>query len=572
MGSKAKAPPPPDYTRLAQEQARLQNELMDKQTANNRVNQSNPLGSIQWEQDPVTGQWVQKETWSPEVMQAYRDQMNWSGTQRSYESERMDFERQRMAQESERMQQQMGYDKQRADYEVQQMQRSGAFEQDLMAFERNRMANETSRMGKQSAYDDARAAYNTGQMADSAGYNKKRMGYEDQKMAWAGEQMGFARDQMDMVRSFMDKMKGMEQGPAFSGGPALPSYDGGYDSAYAQNFAKSALMRVLPQQQREQEALTNKLRLQGLQPGTEGFNRAYSQMVTAHGDVQAKAQIDGQLAGTEQARENYLAQLQGQGQGFDQSMKSYLLPWQVLQMQAGSMQGLGNGVGAGIGQGIGGDIFGNPGGDVYGGAGQGIAYGLGQNPGGEDIYSGAGQGIGSGYGQGIGGAPSPSYQGYTAAGSYQAPEILNAAQQTYAQQMQQYNEKMQQKSGKGSSIGSLVGAVGGSFFGMPTVGAAVGGGLGSMFSDVRLKHDIQPLSDEECYEKLKNIIPISWKWNGTSVGDSGISAQQILEELPHLTDRTERGLLAVNYTALFAMLLGGFRHLVSKQESENAAV
>lgn len=572
MGSKSKAPPPPDYTKLAQEQARLQNELMDKQTANNRVNQYNPLGSIQWEQDPATGQWVQKETWNPEVMQAYQDQLNWAGTQRGYESERMDFERQRMAQESERMQQQMGYDKQRADYEVEQMQRSGAFEQDLMAFERNRMANETSRMGKQSVYDDARAAYNTQQMADSAAYNQKRMGYEDQKMGWAGEQMGFARDQMDMVRSFMDKMKGMEKGPDFSGGPALPSYDGGYDSAYAQNFAKSALMRVLPQQAQEQEALTNKLRLQGLQPGTEAFNRAFSQMVTAHGDVQAKAQIDGQLAGTEQARQTYLAQLQGQGQGFDQSVKSYLLPWQVLQMQAGSMQGLGNGIGAGIGQGIGGDIFGNPGGDVYGGAGQGIAYGLGQNPGGENIYGGAGQGIGSGYGQGIGGASAPQYQGYTPAGNYQAPEILNAAQQTYAQQMQQYNEKAQQKSGKGSSIGSVVGAIGGSFFGMPQVGAMAGGALGGMFSDVRLKHDIQPLSDEECYEKLKNIIPIRWKWNGTSVEDSGISAQQILDELPYLTDRTERGLLAVNYTALFAMLLGGFRHLVSKQESENAAV
>lgn len=561
MGSKAKAPPPPDYTKLAQEQARLQNELIDKQTANNRVNQFNPLGSVQWEQDPVTGQWVQKETWNPEILQEYQDQLGWADTQRSYESDRMDFERQRMEQESQRMQEQMGYDKQRADYEVQQMQRSGAFEQDLMAFERDRMANETQRMGKQSVYDDARAAYNTGQMTDSAAYNKKRMGYEDQKM-------GFATEQMDMVRSLMDKMKGMEQGPAFSGGPGLPSYDGGYDSAYAQNFAKAALMRVLPQQQREQEALTNKLRLQGLQPGTEGFNRAYSQLVTAHGDVQAKAQIEGQLAGTNSAREAYLAQLQGQGQGFDQSMKSYLLPWQVLQMQAGSLQGLGNG----IGQGIGGDIFGNVGDNVYGGAGQGIAYGLGQNPGGENIYGGAGQNIGSGYGQSIGGTGAPQYQGYTAAGGYQTPEILNAAQQTYAQQMQQYNEKMQQKSGKGGAIGSLAGAVGGSFFGMPSLGASVGGGLGSMFSDLRLKSDVAPLSDEECYEKLKAIIPISWRWNGTSVRDSGISAQQILEELPHLTDRSERGLLAVNYTALFAMLLGGFRHLASKQESENAAV
>lgn len=572
MGSKSKAPPPPDYTKLALEQARLQNELVDKQTAANRVNQVSALGQIQWSQDPVTGQWTQTETWNPEVLQAQKDALAWDVEQRNWERERMQFESQRMDAESQKLQQQMGYDKQRADYEVERMRRSGAFEQDLMAYERQRMGYESDRMGKQGAYDDARAAYSTQQMADSAAYNQKRMGYEDQKMGWAGEQMGFARDQMDMVRSFMDKMKGMEKGPDFSGGPALPSYDGGYDSAYAQNFAKSALMRVLPQQAQEQEALTNKLRLQGLQPGTEAFNRAFSQMVTAHGDVQAKAQIDGQLAGTEQARQTYLAQLQGQGQGFDQSMKSYLLPWQVLQMQAGSMQGLGNGIGAGIGQGIGGDIFGNVGGDIYSGAGQGINYGLGQGAGSSDLYQTAGQGIGNNFGQDIESNINPNYQAYNQAGAYEGPKIYDAAKDAYAQKMQAYNEQQKKKSSKGSSIGSIVGAVGGSFFGMPQVGAAAGGALGGMFSDVRLKHDIQPLSDEECYEKLKNIIPIRWKWNGTSVEDSGISAQQILDELPYLTDRTERGLLAVNYTALFAMLLGGFRHLASKQESENAAV
>lgn len=561
MGSKSKAPPPPDYTKLALEQARLQNELVDKQTAANRVNQVTALGQVNWSQDPVTGQWTQTETWNPEVLQAQKDALAWDIEQRNWERDRMGFESQRMAQESQRMQQQLGYDKQRADYEVERMKQSGAFEADLMAYERQRMANETERMGKQSVYDDARQAYSMDAMTDASAYNKQRMGFE-------GEKMGFARDQMGAARSLMDKITAQGQGPGFSGGPAMPTYDGGFGGEFADKFYKSATMRLLPEQARQTESLTNKLRLQGLQPGTRAFDQAMQNLTTSQGDINAKASIDAELAGVGAARDNYLAQLQGQGQAFDQSAQSYLLPWQAIQMQSQSLQGLGNGIGAGVG----GDIFGNVGGDIYGGAGQGIAYGLGSGAGGNDLYQGAGQGIGSNFGQGIESNINPNYQAYNQAGAYEGPKIYDAAKDAYAQKMQAYNEQQQKKSSKGSSIGSIVGTIGGSFFGMPQVGAAAGGALGGMFSDVRLKHDIQPLSDEECYEKLKNIIPIRWKWNGTSVEDSGISAQQILDELPYLTDRTERGLLAVNYTALFAMLLGGFRHLASKQESENAAV
>lgn len=610
MGSKPKPPPAPDYMALAKEQARLQNELVDKQTANNRVNQITPNGTITWQQDPVTGAWTQVEAYNQEILDQQKADRDWTYVQRDYERERMDFERQRMAQESIRMQEQMGYDKQRADYEVQRMQQAGAFEDDLMEYERGRMANETQRMGKQNTYDDARMQYEMQRMNDSSAYNKERaafqaqlmgltedqiaharsqMGFDAQRMGFAGEQMDFARDQMGMYRGAMDKIKNLGEAPSFSA-PALPEYSGAYGDAYATDFMKSALMRVLPQQQKEAEGLQNKLRLQGLQPGTRAYDDAYKNLMTAHGDVQAKAALDGMMAGGSESRATYLAQLQGQGQGFEQSMQSYLMPWQTAQMEVAMMRGLGDGVGqgigdgvgqqtfgAGIGSGIGGDVYGTGvGADIFGGAGQGIQYGIGPQGVGADVYGGAGQGIGNNYGQGINTATGPSYQGYNQAGAYEAPQISNAAQQQYAQKMQAYNEAQQAKSAKGGSIGSMVGAVGGAFFGMPQVGAALGGSLGSSFSDLRLKHDVKPLSDAECYEKMKKIIPINWKWNGTSVEDSGISAQQILEELPHLTDRAERGMLAVNYTALFAMLLGAFRHLATvadkNKEPGHAAV
>lgn len=484
MGGKSKpAPAAPDYTKLANEQARLQNEMIDKTTAANRVNQTNPLGSITWQQDPATGQWVQNETWSPEITKAFQDSLGWT--------------------------------------------------EKLREFETGRMGNETSRMADQLDYDRARAQYEKDRMGRSSQFESDMMDFERQRMGWAG-------DQMDMMRGFMDRINSMASQSAPSA-PGLPSYDGGYGGDYAKAFTESALSRVLPQQAREQEALTNKLRLQGLQPGTEAFNRAYTNMLTAHGDVQAKASIDGGLAGAQEARERYLALLQGQNQAFDQSMKSYLMPWQVAQMQMGMM---------------GNAMSGLPGGDI----GNGLITGVGSN-----IYGGAGGGVSSDA-QNLGGTPTPSFRDYSQSGDYKAPEILNAAQQTYAQQMQQYNEAQKSKAGKGGSIGSLAGAIGGSFFGMPTLGASLGGGLGSMFSDLRLKSDVSQMSDAECYEQVKKIVPIKWRWNGTSVEDSGISAQQILDELPHLTNRAERGMLQVNYTALFAMLLGAFRHLASLNE------
>lgn len=405
MGSKKKsapAPVAPDYTKLANQQAELQNQMIDKTTQANRVDQVNPLGSVSWQQDPATGRWTQTETWTPELKQAYDAQLALSGAQR------------------------------------------------------------------------------------------------------------------DASSALLGKFEQLNNLGPFQGGPALPSYDASYGNAYAKDFMKSALMRVLPQQEIDRGAMESKLRLQGLQPGTEAYNRAYQNLLTSQGDVVAKASIDGQLAGTQQARDNYLAQLQGQGQGFDQALKSYLLPWQTTAASAGLLSQIGSN---------------NP--SVQG----------------------------------------PSYQGYATSGNYEAPQILNAAQQQYAQQMQIYNEQQKQKSGKGGALGSIAGAAIGSVFpGVgTTLGATLGGGLGSAFSDMSLKSDVEPLSDAECYERLKPLIPIEWRWTGSSVKDAGISAQQIEAELPHLVDRANRGLLRVNYTALFAMLLGAFRHLAAQHESVKEA-
>lgn len=401
MGSKkSKAPAAPDYTKLAQQQADLQNQMVDKTTAANRVDQSNPMGNIKWVQDPATGRWSQTEEWSPEIMAAYQGNLALSNQQR-----------------------------------------------------------------------------------DAAG-------------------------------SLISKFNELNGRDPFTGGPALPEYDPTYGNAYANDFMQSAMSRLAPQQDRDKEVMATKLRLQGLQPGTEAYDRAYKNLLTSQGDVNAKLALDAMMAGAGESRANYATQLAGQQQGFAQDLHKYLLPWETASKSASLLTGIGANNSA---------------------------------------------------------VPTPNFQNYLQSGQYQAPDMLGAAQQTYAQQMQRYNEEQQRKSSKGGSIGSLVGAVGGSFFGMPTLGAGIGGGIGSAFSDMRLKADVEPLSDAECYEKMKAIVPIEWRWTGSSVRDSGISAQQIEAELPQLIDRTERGLLRVNYTALFAMLLGAFRHLAAQQESSKEA-
>ena len=56
MSKKAKTPPATDYSALATQQADLNNAAIEKTTLANRVNQTNPFASLNWTQDPSTGQ------------------------------------------------------------------------------------------------------------------------------------------------------------------------------------------------------------------------------------------------------------------------------------------------------------------------------------------------------------------------------------------------------------------------------------------------------------------------------------------------------------------------------------
>jgi len=285
------------------------------------------------------------------------------------------------------------------------------------------------------------------------------------------------------------------------------------------------LGRVRPQQQQQQEQMQTQLRLQGLQPGTEAYDRAYRNLLTSHGDVQTDAQLRGLLAGGQEARDIYKTQLGGQQQGYSQAMEQYLLPWETARMT------------------------------------QGLASGI----------------------------QRPEFQGFSQAQQGEAPQMMDAAQQQYAQQMQAYNEEQKAKSAKQGQIGSLVGGVAGSFFGPigTSLGSSIGGqltgggggkggstadaggGFGGSgkpfgFSDASLKEDIEVLSDEACYNAMLRLFPHTFAWpNGKR--DTGLIAQQVAEHLPDLIQRAEQGLLMVNYAKFATLLLGAFRYLAKRE-------
>ena len=64
----------PNYTQLAQQTQASNQAALDKQTQANRPNQTNQTGSIQWTQDPTTGQWTQNQTMNADLTQAAQSQ------------------------------------------------------------------------------------------------------------------------------------------------------------------------------------------------------------------------------------------------------------------------------------------------------------------------------------------------------------------------------------------------------------------------------------------------------------------------------------------------------------------
>ncbi len=90
------------------------------------------------------------------------------------------------------------------------------------------------------------------------------------------------------------------------------------------------------------------------------------------------------------------------------------------------------------------------------------------------------------------------------------------------------------------------------------IGQAVGGIAGilaSLFSDERLKEEIEPLHPNKAIDKIMKLNPVSWKWKGSEVEDTGLIAQDLKKVLPELVNENEEGIHKVNYAALIGTLV-----------------
>lgn len=411
MGSKPKTPPPPDYKAEAAAQGAQDRLLVQEQTKANRPDQYNPMGSLTWQQDPETGAWTQRETWSPELLSMYNKQLGIQDTQ----------------------------------------------------------------------------------------LNKAQELLNKPEFQAPSETLGYTPY-----------------------GEPLPEYDQASGDAFANKYSEALLARIRPQQQQDQSAMESKLRMQGLVPGSEAYNRAYTNLLTSQGDVTAQAQLQGQLAGSQEARDVFDAQLrrhaagaashaqdfqfgsQAQRAQYNQALEQYMLPYQTAGM--------------------------TPPVNVT----------------------------------------QPAFAGFSGAGVSQAANTTGAASQNYAQQMQAYNDAVAARKANGQAAGSVIGGAIGTIFGPvgTAAGSAIGGAAGgALYSDPTLKDDLEAMSDEECYNLMLGLVPHSWQWTGTSVVDGGVSAAQVAEIMPKLVSKCNRGLMKVNYTGLFAILLGAFRHMAAKEKA-----
>lgn len=103
---------------------------------------------------------------------------------------------------------------------------------------------------------------------------------------------------------------------------AQPTYSEANGKAVSDAIYKSIADRTAPQQQKDMAAMQSQLRQQGLQPGTEAYDRAIRNLMTSQGDVMAQAANQATIGGYDEARQRYLAQLQGSDQNFNQNLQS----------------------------------------------------------------------------------------------------------------------------------------------------------------------------------------------------------------------------------------------------------
>lgn len=229
---------------------------------------------------------------------------------------------------------------------------------------------------------------------------------------------------------------------------SVQQFDQSWGDKYSDALYGRVMDRARVEQGRETNTLQTQLRQQGLQPGTEAYDRAMQNLMKSHGDVQTMAAQNATLGGYQEARNMYDTMLRGNQQQYDQNLG-------IMQAQIGADQNLFNQ-----------RLSANAGNrDTYRMIQEALQQQFGQeqaaNQNALQQYLGQWAGLSNAQALQGGGAYIPTFQGFGTATGYSPADITGALQAQYSSQLGGYNAQNQAK-------GSLLGA--GALFGGSLLG------------------------------------------------------------------------------------------------------
>lgn len=295
----------------------------------------------------------------------------------------------------------------------------------------------------------------------------------------------------------------------------------------ANDFYESIMGRARPEQQREQEALDVKLRQQGLQPGTEAYNRAMQNMLTSHGDVATQAGLNATQAGYNAARDIYNTNLAGQGQRYQQLADTYGInqerDWNAVQGELGLDEAMAN-----------------RNNQQMAANNQRFSQELSKYQLPFDTATA--------YQSLFANSPRPEFAGFSGATGYQPADMMGAAQAGYDAKMGGYNAQQNKKNNMVSGGSSIAAAA---------------------ISDEALKEDIHVIPGEAALKSILALHGYTFKWKAGGRPDMGVMAQDVQKILPELVVKLDNH-LAVHYTKIVALLVEAVNYLAEELNHEHA--
>lgn len=326
-------------------------------------------------------------------------------------------------------------------------------------------------------------------------------------------------------QAMADALRRASSGDFVNNAGTIGDFDRTQGDKVAADMYEAVMGRARPEQQRQQEALDVKLRQQGLEPGTEAYNRAMQNMLTAHGDVATQAGLNATTAGYNAARDIYTTNLAGQNQRFNQAADTYGInqaqDWNAFQ----GATAIDNQEMARNDQAL------REQAQRYSQALTNYQTPMQKASAAASLFNSA---------------PGASWEGFSGATGYNPADLTGAAQSQYQAAMGGYNASQNKKNNLLSTGGTL-------------------GAAGIMASDEELKDNIRPLVGKDALIAVLELGGYEYDWKDGTGHDMGVIAQQVQKVLPNLVMKAEKGHLVVSYAGLVALLIEAIKYLASSQ-------